>query len=254
MFISYLDSSGRPILTDLENYVLASITINEHSWYPIKKKIEIIKSRHFPHIPIDEIEFHAKDMMNQDGIYKHLSWEKIYSILDDIFNIISEEDTHLVIISTIIQKSKLRKDIDIEKWGHRLLFERLNLYLESQNENLIKAGHYHEYGIMIIDTEGHKKDQKLRDKLSDMLMEGTFYSKLDYLIEDPLFTDSKWRNLSQIVDCITYCIRKKYRQNTKSIHTTNWNKYYDMIEKKFHQINGNYLGYGLKIFPENFVS
>ncbi len=36
------------------------------------------------------------------------------------------------------------------------------------------------------------------------LVEGTIYSKLDYLIEYPLFTDSKWRNLSQIVDCVAF--------------------------------------------------
>ena len=101
---------------------------------------------------------------------------------------------------------------------------------------------------MIMDTEGHKKDQKLRNKLSGMLFDGTRYSELDYLIEDPLFTDSKWRNLSQVVDCVAYCIRKHYRENTSSIHTTKWLEYFSKIEKKFHNKNGYYLRYGLKIF------
>ena len=54
---------------------------------------------------------------------------------------------------------------------------------------------------MIMDTEGSKQDAKLRGKLTPILRNGTKYSKFQYLIEDPLFTDSKWRNLSQIVDC-----------------------------------------------------
>jgi len=82
-----------------------------------------------------------------------------------------------------------------------------------------------------------------------MLNKGTHYSQLGYLIEDPLFTDSKWRNLSQVVDCIAYCIRKKYRNNNDNKHTRNWEKYYSLIESKFHNKDGNYLRYGLKIFP-----
>jgi len=142
-----------------------------------------------------------------------------------------------------------QKKIDLEVWGHRFLFERLNKYLNLQNEILAEIGNPHEYGIMIMDSEGYKKDQKLRNKLTGMLFEGTHYSELDYLIEDPLFTDSKWRNLSQVVDCLAYCIRKKYRTNTPSLHTTKWLEYFSMIEKKFHKKNGFYLRYGLKIFP-----
>jgi len=149
----------------------------------------------------------------------------------------------------LIVKSKLRKQIDLEEWGYRFVFERLNSYLDEQNDFLTQAGMPHEYGIMIMDTEGHKKDQKLRDKLSDMLNNGTFYSKLDYLIEDPLFTDSKWRNLSQITDCVCYCIRKQFRNNSNNIHKENWNKYFQLIEPKFHSKDGNYRGYGLKVFP-----
>ena len=248
MYISYLDSSGTPSLTTMENYVLAAVTVNERAWYSIKKKIECIKIKHFPTLQLDQIEFHVKDMMNRDDIYENLSWEKIYSILDDLFEIIKDDDTELTIIAVLIQKSELKKEIDVEEWGHRFLFERLNSYLEEQNKNQTSSK-YPEYGIMIIDSEGKKNDNKLRNKLSNMLTRGTMYSKLNYLIEDPLFTDSKWRNLSQIADCVAYCIRKRYRQNTPSTHTTNWNHYYDMMQTKFHRKNRDYMQYGLKIFP-----
>ena len=82
-----------------------------------------------------------------------------------------------------------------------------------------------------------------------MLRYGTKYSQLGYIIEDPLFTDSKWRNLSQLVDCVAYGIRKKHRTNTASFHITHWDKFYTLIEKKFDNLDGSYINYGLKIFP-----
>lgn len=250
MFLSYLDSSGRPTYNDdKENFVLTSVTINEHQWYSLREKIENLKKTYFPQLPSDKVEFHAKDMMNRSGIYKDLSWATIYEILDSLFAIISDKESRLTIISALIKKCELRKQIDLEQWAHRFVFERLNSYLQTQNDIFAQVGLPHEYGIMIIDSEDKKKDQKLRDKLYDMLNNGTFYSDLNYLIEDPLFTDSKWRNLSQLADCICYCIRKKYRINTDSFHNDNWYKFYELIEPKFHQKNGNYLGYGLKIFP-----
>lgn len=250
MYLSYLDSSGRPELTDQEDLVLASVTVNEHQWYYMKQEIEKIKKIHFPDTDLEDIEFHAKDMINHTGIYKELSWDKIYAIFDDFFEFIVSDTTHLTIIASLIRKQQLRKKIDVEVWSHRFVFERLNEYLIHQNELLAEAGNPHEYGIMIMDSEDKKKDQKLRDKLTDMLSNGTLYSQLGFLIEDPLFTDSKWRNLSQVVDCVAYCIRKKYRNNnTENFHTKKWEKYYSMIEKKFHTKNGQYLRYGLKIFP-----
>ena len=249
MYLSYIDSSARPSFDDVENYVVASITVNEHQWYYVRGKIEEIKKKHFPHLSPEDVEFHAKDMINRTGIYRKLEWTKIYEILDDLFKIITDSETHLTIIASLIVKSELRKKIDLEEWGYRFVFERLNSYLDEQNEFLANTGMPHEYGIMIMDTEGHKQDQKLRDKLSGMLNNGTLYSKLDHLIEDPLFTDSKWRNLSQITDCVCYCIRKHFRKNSDNIHKENWNRYFELIEPKFHRKGDNYRGYGLKIFP-----
>lgn len=198
-----------------------------------------------------EVEIHAKDMLNRHGIFKDLKWEQIYAIFDDVFRYVSLSDSALTIIAVVIDKKKLQRNQDIETWAYRLMFERINRFVERQNELLHAAQYFHQYGIMILDSEGEKKDQKLRRKLYSMLKDGTFYSKLTCLIEDPLFTDSKWRNLSQLVDCIAYCVRKKFRQNTDSEHTKHWDEYFKLIESKFDAPFGKYEGYGLKVFPEN---
>ena len=250
MFLAYLDSSGRANFDDPENFVLTSVITGERNWQAIENGVKGIKLKHFPTLPDSEVEIHAKDMQNHSGIFKTLSWDDIYAIYDDIFDFVAHKDTQLAIIGVIIDKTKLFKDKDIEVWAYRLMFERISRFIQRQNAKLLEAGYQSEYGIMISDSEGEVKDQKLRSKLFGMLRKGTYYSNLEYLIEDPLFTNSKWRNLSQLVDCIAYCIHKHYRtRNTPSFHTTRWDGLFKKIEPKLDSPDGSYMGYGIKIFP-----
>jgi len=251
MFLIYLDSSGRPIFSEKENYVLASVITNESNWQYIDNGIKAIKLRYFPDLLDEEVEIHVKDMLNRQGIYNGLKWEKIYGIIGEVFDFITDSKTELCVIAVLIDKTKLKKDKDIEMWAFRLLFERINRFIEKQNQKLIPVFRGIQYGITIVDSYGLPADQKLRKKLFNMLRMGTFYSSLTYLIEDPLFTDSKWRNLSQIVDCIAYCIRKKFRVAKKiTLHEKYWYQFYTKLEKKFDKNRyGKYIGYGLKIFP-----
>jgi hypothetical protein len=254
LFLAYLDSSGRPSFADPENYVLASIVTNERHWQTIDNAVKQVKLKHFPQLPDSSVELHAKDMINHNGIFSALSWDKIYSILDDVFALIADPVHELAIIATLINKSKLKKTKEVELWAYRLLLERIQGFIETQNSKAIQSNLPIEFGIMIMDSEGLVKDQHLRNRLYDMLRYGTFYSRLTYLIEDPLFTDSKWRNLSQLSDCIAYCVRKHYRQNTASylqrtVHMPHWSTYFKQIETRFYSLNNSYIGVGLKIWP-----
>lgn len=250
MFLAYLDSSGGSTFSDPENYVLSAVITNEINWQYIENGLKAIKLSRFPNLPDVDVEFHAKDMMKHEGIYQGLSWTDTYSILNDIFDFISDDGTELSLISVLIDKTKLRKDKDIEKWAFRLVFERLHRFIEKQNAKIILAQGSPQYGIMICDSYGLKADQRLRQKLYGLLQNGTYYCNLDYLIEDPLFTDSKWRNLSQIADCVAYCIRRQFRSSKNPLRDAYWGSYYKKVTKKFDaNANGNYVGYGLKIFP-----
>ncbi len=249
VFLAYVDSSGRPTFEDSENFVLASVITQESNWQYIDNGVKKIKIKHFPSLPDDDVEIHAKDMIKHQRVFTSLTPKECYAVFTDVFDFIADKDTNVTIIAVLIDKSKLYRDRDIETWAYRLLFERINKFIERRNNELLKAQFSREYGILIMDSEGTTKDNNLRRKLFLMLRQGTLYSQLGCLIEDPLFTDSKWRNLSQLVDCVAYCIRKKYRTNTPSDFTTLWEGYYTKIESKFDTVSGNYLGYGLKIFP-----
>lgn len=253
MYLAYIDASGRPAKNEepKEVFVLATLITHESQWSFIDSKVKDIKRKHFPQIPPDEIEFHAKDMLNREGRFKGLNWDKIYSIFDDIFDFLADANTQICIISVVIWKQRMYDGKDIEKWAYRLLVERINKYLDKMNKMAIAAGTSPQYGIMIIDSCGFKPDSRLRKKVAEMLKEGTLYSNLAYLIEDPLFTDSKWRNLSQLIDCIAYAVRKHFRNPVNpSFHDQNWEKYYQKILSKFDRNEHGVIdGCGIKTFP-----
>jgi hypothetical protein len=249
MFLAYLDSSGGSTFQDVEDYVLTSAIINESNWQSIDNGIRAIKLSHFPNLPDPDVEFHAKDMMSHIGVYGAIKWNDIWSTLDDLFSFLSDPKTEICIISVVIDKTKLRHDKDIETWAYRLLLERINKYIDRQNVQLVQSNHTPQFGISIIDSCGLRGDQRLKNKVYSMLRNGTMYCKLEWLIEDPLFTDSKWRNLSQIADCVAYSVRRHLRKGTKTFKDPHWTAYYNQIQVKFDAPNGSYMGYGLKIFP-----
>lgn len=254
MYLIYLDSSGSPLIKEPEDYVLSAIIVNESNWTMVDNKVKSIKLTHFPNIPDSKVEFHAKDMENNTGIYKNMTHNQILNIFDSIYGLFASQqypDFPASLISIVVQKGNLRKrDLDLEVWAHRLIYERLNKFINKKNQLAISNGKYVEYGLMIEDTEGTKKDENLRNKLRRMLIEGTLYSTLDYLIEDPFFTDSKWRNLSQLVDCVAYCVRREYKLNQTQEKKKVWDRYFKIISNRFDKtVSGSYNGYGIKIFP-----
>jgi len=254
MYLAYIDGSGRPVKDNQTNFfVLACLIAHEEQWQYIDNKVKAIKLKHFPRLSPEDIELHAKDMLNRDeNVFKRLNWGEIYAIFDDVFDFLSDDETDICLIAIVIDKRKMYKGKDIEQWAYRLLVERINKFLEKNNEKLISAEYTPQYGIMIIDSCSYKADQKLRKTITEMLKEGTYYSDLKYLIEDPLFTDSKWRNLSQLVDCVAYAVRKKFRNSPNpSFHDAHWFSYYEKIFCKFDDDeNGTVLGCGVKVFPQ----
>lgn len=255
MYIAYIDESGKPNRTDPENFVLASVIINESNWQFIDQKINEIKQKHFPSYPLDQVEFHVKDMMNKTGIYNGRKIGEIFDILDDIFNLITNNPNCFCVIASYIDKPRVYEHVNMETWAFRLLIERIDLYLNKMNDMHIKNKNPLQYGMMIIDSVDESFDNKIRKKVSNMMKHGTLYLTLQYLIEEPIFIDSKWRNLSQLTDCVAYCIRRYYKHPvSKGYIQQKWVNYFTLINPVIDaDANGNILGYGIKIFPPQKV-
>ena len=62
---------------------------------------------------------------------------------------------------------------------------------------------------------------------------GTKFEKNNYLIKDPLFVNSEYRHLSQLADCVAYCVKKRFRENESEESHELFKSYYDRLENKF---------------------
>jgi len=239
-----MDESGKPTFKDKENYTLASLCIHEKYWQTVDNKVNELKSTYFPNLSADKVEFHAKEIAQGDSIYKSMKLEERMQIFEDIYTLIAKTECN--ILSTLIDKTKIyAHNFDIEYWALKLLFERICIWLEKQNEK----NELPEHAILLIDSVNTKYDQKRRDKLLPWIRRGTCYRNNKYIIEDPLFVTSSYRSLSQLTDCIAYCIRRKYRPSKKKLDGY-FDKFFEIIYKKIDKNKyGDIINAGLKIFP-----
>jgi len=67
-------------------------------------------------------------------------------------------------------------------------------------------------------------------------------------IENPIFVDSSCRHLSQLADCVAYCIRRYYR--SAEADPRERETFFRIIESKLLKNGNKSAGYGLKIFPK----
>ncbi len=251
MYLTYIDESGKAERTDPElEYVLASLTINESSWKDVDKMVRDLKQKYFPNTNCDEVEIHATDIFNHKGAFKNMSLDKRLAIFMDVMTIISEIDC--TISAIVINKDRLKKgNLEIDLFALELLFERLCFYHNKINEENRMKGKDEQYGILLIDSVNTKYDNKVRAKIKNLFENGTKYEKNAYLIEDPIFVDSSYRHLSQLVDCVAYCIRRRFRRvETDSLERETFEMFYNQIKPKLLTNGPKTRGYGIKIFPE----
>lgn len=244
VYLTYIDESGKPERTDAEDeFVLAALSINESEWKRIDEKMTELKQNYFPDADPASVEFHTTDIISHKGAFKGMSTATRLKIVEDLVNVVS--GTECLISAVIIKKDELKNpELDIGMLAMKLLFDRLCLFHDHMNS--AKKEGDEEYGILLIDSVNEKYDNKMRIKVREMCKSETRRIKNRYLIEDPIFVDSKYRHLSQLVDCVAYCIRRKYRNkqsNPKSKEL--FEKLYPLIEKKV----CNCKRCGIKTFP-----
>jgi len=243
MYLAYIDESGTPLLTDPEDYVLSAFIVNERKWRSVDRAINRIKQKYFPLVDPCEIELHTKDIVHRAYIFKSLGGNTKYDLLEECYRTIG--GCGCTLISIVSRKAYVTKPrFDMELWGHRLLFERIEKFLEKQNPK--------EYGLMFIDSIAPKVDKNTRKKLLDFCLHGTRYIKGNELIlEDPIFVLSHHRNMSQLADLIAFCVARKHKGATQmNITDAKFKEFYDIIYPSFDKdSSGNVDGCGLKIFP-----
>lgn len=237
VYLIYIDESGKPAMTDPENeFVLAALIINEHEWSHADHKVRMIKSKHFPGRDPGSLELHASDIISRKGAFKRMPLEKRLEIMEDILKTVSEIDCSIVFVLSRKDRS-IDPSIDLGMYATKILFEQIDDFhyvMNKMNETRRSAD---EHGILLIDSVDSKYDNKVRSKIRELCAD-----KLNrHIIEDPFFVDSKHKHMSQLVDSVAYCIRRRFRSKTTDpTEMEIYERFYRIIETKiFKTVSGS---------------
>ena len=244
MYLTYIDESGKPERTHPEKeFVLAALSINESEWKRIDRAVTSLKLKYFPDTDPESVEFHTTDIIHHRGVFKPLSLEIRLKIVEDILRVVSEIDCDISFV--VVHKDKLTNpELDVGLFAMKLLFERLCRFHDHANSE--NSEEDEEYGILLIDSVDEKYDNKLRIKVRGLCQKGSGRVKNRYLIEDPIFVESKYRHLSQLADCVAYCVRKRFRSTLGNpLDREMFERFYKIFEEKISGCKGC----GIKTFP-----
>lgn len=239
MYLVYIDESGVPHGGNNEGrfFVLSAVIAHDKCWQDINTKAYKIKLLHFPTKNPTQLEFKMYDIWQGKRQYHGINLETKRKYLHDIFSLFIDAD--LTVVSIVVKKKEWIEKyprlnfIDIA-WQN--LMERIEMFLTSEGNR--------ENGLLIMDSENAKEDDKIRKYVESVRKKGTTHVSIDHLIEDIFFTNSELRNLTQLADAAAFCTRQHMRDNIDI------QPYWNMLETRLRRnAQGNYFGIGLKIIP-----
>ena len=242
----FLDESGHHGLKKLEQefpIFLLSGCIFEKKYYLDKftKHIETLKIKHFGS---KDIIFHSRDIRKWQREFKILGdINKRKSFYDDFDELVKK--SRFTIIAAAINKKSL-----IKTYGPRA-DNPYSLYLSFILERTIFfTDKVNSYSLSVFaESRGKKEDSELFSQFQLVLSNGTSYinsQKFNKKIKSFNFVKKKENNIGiQIADMVAYPIA------TKILFPKRINLAFEVIEDKIYRQfpRGDYLGYGLKIFP-----
>ncbi len=258
MYFIYIDESGKPNYKEKSDFILSALIIRENSWYKVSSEINNLKIHYFGNT---EVEFHAYDIFNGSKEFRPKEIIDRGKILTDLVNIIIENSVEL--ISIVFQKYKSFKKPDINEWSFRLLLERLCKYLDRENYKNYQNNLPMDYGLLMIDSVERKFDSKIRRHILNFYEDGSYYQNNKYLIEDPIFVKSHFRNLSQLSDTVAFITKRYYDmqkpENVSHRASKPGHQLEEVIKTLFEELMkesfvkckyGSVKGCGMKFFPE----
>jgi hypothetical protein len=211
LYLIYLDESGTPLPSDPDPYyTVAGLLVCERDWKEINENVEKIKKTYnIREIKVERIYHHNKKRITKS--IQTSSRSTAAEIIGEIYSLISR--SNLMLFSVNVDKFKELKNNptgDVEFLAWELLFERLNISID----RLCKISGVDEYGLIIMDEKDDDKDLRLRNYLRLLREQGTGYQIIDRIIEDPVFTPSHWRNLTQLADAVATCSKSYIKKDS----------------------------------------
>ena len=248
MFLIYIDESGSFQKSDhTENFVLAGFIVNERNWRHLDDSIKKIKENYFP--SAKNIEIHTVDIIHGKEQFIGISMDLRIKFLEEITKIIGS--ANIKVFAVVIKKSKMNNSSLVLDYGYEFLYERIAWNIGYLNKERIDSGSEEESAMIFLDGMGGGTFENVRTKMSKFILKGSKYDHNRMIIEDPIFTNSKWRGNIQLADILAYVFN--HENKNKKINNTQMKKAIENIYKaansKMIKPSSDFPAYCYKIWP-----
>lgn len=220
MFIMYVDESGDTGLVNspTQYFVLSAIVVHELCWkQTLTELTSFRKALHIQKGLKMRDEIHCTEFINKPGELIRIKRNDRLDILKKCIDWLNSQET-LSIFSVVIDKNNRTDDVFELAWGTLL----------TRFENTIRSKNFpgpqndDDRGIVVSDNTDGEKLRKLIRRMRHYnpipnrkdLFRGDFRNiKLEYVIEDPVFRDSRNSLIHQMNDVVAYFCRQMVEPN-----------------------------------------
>jgi len=136
-------------------------------------------------------------------------------------------------------KDKLKNKYSTPKpteYSWTLIVERFEYLLRQEPEETNN-------GLLFVDSDQRISEQEIKNIIWKLVRKGSFWQRVDHVIEDPIFTKSHLRNIIQLADMIGYIVHKHYRKDPQ------FEAWFQLLKAKMYQPDGKLSTFGLVEFP-----
>ena len=200
MYLLYVDESGDVGIhnSPTKYFVLSAIIIHESKWRKTLDELVIFrkKLRDNKGLKLRE-EIHCTELFNRPKELVRIKRNDRLDIIKKCVDWLNHQE-NIEIFSVVKFKSDPNEDIFNSAWIQ--LIHAFEKHLKSKNDL--------EKGVILSDnTDGEKLRLLIREQRH------TLNNRIDKIIEDPIFRDSRNSLLHQMNDVIAYCVRQNYEPN-----------------------------------------
>ena len=221
MYLMYVDESGDVGKNNSPTryFVLSAIVLHELRWRTtLENLVEFRRMlRDRKGLKLRE-EIHCTELINKPGDLKRIKRNDRLDIIKKCIDWINSQP-HLNVFSIVVDKQGRTDDI------FELAWNTLTMRFENtiRHNNFSGAHNADDRGMILSDnTEGEKLRKLIRKmrhfntipNAQEYYQSGYRNMKLEYIIEDPIFRDSKHSFIHQMNDVIAYCVRQRYQPNS----------------------------------------
>lgn len=221
MYLMYVDESGDVGTKNSPTryFVLSAIVVHELRWrQTLESLVEFRKFlRDTKGLKLRE-EIHCTELINKPGELIRIKRNDRLDIIKKCIDWLNVQ-SDLNVFSVVVDKSGRNDDIFELAWNTLIMrFENT-----ISNKNFRGPSNTDDKGIVLSDNTEGQKLRKLIRKMrhyNTIPNNGRLYEsgyrnlKINSVIEDPVFRDSKYSFLHQMNDVLAYCVRQKYEPNT----------------------------------------